>query len=617
MISFTDIVGMDMAKQALLLLATDPSLGGVVIPASVGSGKSTLARAFANVLPEGTPFVDLPLNVTEDRLLGGLDLEIAIATGERVIEKGLLASADGGVLYVDSLSLLENMATAHVMDAMSRSAVLVEREGLSVVHPALFMLVGTYDPTDGDVRMGLLDRIGIIVPFTTQNDYRARAEIVRRVTGMKANEDSEDELNMIRGLVTAAREQLSRVAIRKEQIEGLVQSALALGVEGNRADIFAVKTAIASAALSGRSDVDEEDLKIAAKLVLVPRATRMPESEQEQEAPPPPPDEMEQPDEQGQAEDEDKPDNESQEKSEETPEQIEELLMEAIQTELPDNILNISVASKRRSRAGSRGEALNNRRGRHVRSQMGALRSGKVALIPTLIAAAPWQTSRRKENLKHNSGSIIIRKDDIRIKKFRDKAGTLFIFVVDASGSMALNRMRQAKGAVSQLLQNAYVHRDQVALVAFRGQAAQVLLPPSQSVERAKRALDVLPTGGGTPLASALFISWQTALHMQTKGVTQTMLVLITDGRGNIPLNPGQPNGQTEAAPPNKAQIAEEIESIARAIRADGVGAVVIDTQVNYLSRGEAPKLAQMLGGRYVYLPNAKAEQIVQATLSE
>ncbi|NTV45444.1 MAG: magnesium chelatase ATPase subunit D [Chlorobiales bacterium] len=616
MISFTDIVGMDMAKQALLLLATDPSLGGVVIPAAVGSGKSTLARAFANVLPEGTPFIDLPLNVTEDRLLGGLDLEIAIATGERIIEKGLLASAHGGVLYVDSLSLLENMATAHVMDAMSRSAVLVEREGLSVVHPAEFMLVGTYDPTDGDVRMGLLDRIGIIVPFTTQNDYRARAEIVRRVTGMKANEDSEDELVMLRGLVTAAREQLSRVAIRKEQIEGLVQSALALGVEGNRADIFAIKTAIASAALSGRSDVEEEDLKIAAKLVLVPRATRMPESEQEQEAPPPPPEEMEQPDEQGQAEDEDKPDNESEEKSEQTPEQIEELLMEAVQTELPDNILNISVASKRRSRAGSRGEALNNRRGRHVRSQMGALRSGKVAIIPTLIAAAPWQNSRRKENLKRNSGSLIIKKDDVRIKKFRDKAGTLFIFVVDASGSMALNRMRQAKGAVSQLLQNAYVHRDQVALVAFRGQSAQVLLPPSQSVERAKRALDVLPTGGGTPLASALFISWQTALQMQTKGITQSVLVLITDGRGNIPLNLGQTPGQ-ESAPPNKAQIAEEIESIAKAIRADGVGAVVIDTQVNYLSRGEAPKLAQVLGGRYVYLPNARAEQIVEATLSE
>jgi len=192
MIAFTDIVGMDLAKQAMMLLAVDPSLGGVVVPAAVGSGKSTLARAFSGIVSEDTPFVELPLNVTEDRLIGGVDLEATLVQGKRVVQHGVLSRAHEGVLYVDSLSLLDSSAVSHVMDAMSRGAVLVEREGLSEVHPAKFMLIGTYDPSDGDVRMGLLDRVGMIVPFTTQNDYRARKLIVNCVLGKRDAEDTED-----------------------------------------------------------------------------------------------------------------------------------------------------------------------------------------------------------------------------------------------------------------------------------------------------------------------------------------------------------------------------------------------------------------------------------------
>ena len=230
MIAFTDIVGMDLAKQALMLLAVDPALGGVVIPSAVGSGKSTLARAFADILPEGTPFVELPLNVTEDRLIGGVDLEATLASGVRVVQHGVLTKAHGGVLYVDSLSLLDSSAVSHIMDAMSRGEVLVEREGLSEVHPAKFMLVGTYDPSDGEVRMGLLDRIGIIVPFTAQNDFRARKKIVTTVLGTRDSEDTEDELRMLRGLIGAAREQLRHVSITSEQVQALIQTALSLSL---------------------------------------------------------------------------------------------------------------------------------------------------------------------------------------------------------------------------------------------------------------------------------------------------------------------------------------------------------------------------------------------------
>jgi len=616
MIAFTDIVGMDLAKQALMLLAVDSELGGVVIPSAVGSGKSTLARAFADILPESTPFVELPLNVTEDRLIGGVDLEATLATGLRVVQHGVLSKAHGGVLYVDSLSLLDSSAVSHVMDAMSRGEVLVEREGLSEVHPAKFMLVGTYDPSDGEVRMGLLDRIGIIVPFTAQNDYRARKKIVKMVMGTRDAEDTRDELNMLAGFINAAKEQLPHVSITDDQIRALIQTAISLGVEGNRVDIFTVRAAIASAALAQRSDVDEEDMKQAIKLVLIPRATRMPEKEAESNEAPP---QEEMPPEEPEAEDQeapsDTPDAEAEEEQKETPDMIEELMMEAIEMELPDNILNISLASKKKATTGSRGEALNNKRGRFVRSQPGEMRSGKVALIPTLISAAPWQETRRRDSKMAGrpKTALLITKDDVKIKRFRDKSGTLFIFMVDASGSMALNRMRQAKGAVASLLQNAYVHRDQVALISFRGKQAQVLLPPSQSVDRAKRELDVLPTGGGTPLASALYLGWETAKQARTKGITQVMFVLITDGRGNIGL---QATFDPTAEKATKEELEKEVEALSLSIQADGVAAIVIDTQMNYLSRGEAPKLAQKLGGRYFYLPNAKAEQIVEAALS-
>ena len=619
MIAFTDIVGMDLAKQALMLLAIDPSLGGVVIPAAVGSGKSTLARAFQDILPEETPFVELPLNVTEDRLIGGVDLEATLVKGARVVQHGVLSKAHEGVLYVDSLSLLDSSAVSHVMDAMSRGEVLVEREGLSEVHPSKFMIVGTYDPSDGEVRMGLLDRVGLIVPFTTQNDFRARKQILQCNIGQTDAEDTQDELRMLKGILDAARKLLPQVSMTKEQMQGLIQSAISLGVEGNRVDIFVVRAALASAALAQRTDVDEEDMKLAVKLVLVPRATCMPQREEEVEEQMPPEEEM--PPEEPEAEDEEAPpdnsDPDAEEEDEETPDMIEELMMDAIETELPENLMNISLASKKKSKSGSRGEALNNRRGRFVRSQPGEIRGGKVALIPTLISAAPWQESRRLERLrktgKASTTGLIINKEDVKVKKFRDKSGTLFIFIVDASGSMALNRMRQAKGAVSHLLQNAYVHRDQVALISFRGKEAQLLLPPSQSVDRAKRELDVLPTGGGTPLASAIYLAWETAKQARTKGVSQIMFVLITDGRGNIGLQSMMDKNAPKAP---KEEIEKEVEALAASVYADGIASIVVDTQMNYLSRGEAPKLAEKLGGRYFYLPNAKAEQIAEAAMS-
>jgi magnesium chelatase subunit D len=255
-------------------------------------------------------------------------------------------------------------------------------------------------------------------------------------------------------------------------------------------------------------------------------------------------------------------------------------------------------------------------------------------VIATLRAAAPWQQLRAADdpqtkpsappgartnntNGAHPPSSapdtprIRLRADDLHIKRFRSKAGTLFCFLVDASGSMALHRMRQAKGAVNALLQQAYVHRDQVALLAFRGERAELLLPPSQSVELAKRALDVLPTGGGTPLAAALLSAYQLAEQARSRGIHRTTLVLITDGRPNVPLQPDPTLGKQQ-----RLDLArEEVQRLAGKLRIAGIGAVVIDTQRSFVSRGEAQQLATWLGGRYVYLPQGRSDQIAQAVL--
>jgi magnesium chelatase subunit D len=548
-----------------------------------------------------------------------------------VIEKGLLARANDGVLYVDSINLLDANAMTAIMQAMSSGVVRVERDGLSATHDARFVLIGTFNASEGDVRKGLLDRIGLIVPMTANNDIHFRAEVVwaneNRETISKKSESrnrTTDEEQLLREMIFAGRLLLPRVNISDEQVAGIARAAQALGVEGNRADVFAAQAAMANAALGGRTEVDDEDLELAARLVLMPRATRLPEVETK--------DEQTTKDERPKTV-EDNHDDESAENNSQQSD-IQELMLSAIETELSSDILNLPFAAQRRAGSGSRGEALNARRGRFVRAVEGSPRGNRIAVLQTLMAAAPWQKSRSqnqeqrtKDEMRTNKTnderrasfveshtrvvhpsidrrplSLVIKKSDLRVKRYRDKSGALFVFVVDASGSMALNRMREAKGAVARLLQSVYVHRDRVALVAFKGKSAQVLLPMSQSVERAKRELDVLPTGGGTPLASALLTAWQTAQQAQAQGISQSIFVLMTDGRGNVALN-------DERQP---SSIENELRQIASLIRADGVQSIVIDTQANYLSRGEAPKLAGWLGGKYVYLPNAKAEQIAQ-----
>jgi len=590
------LVGLELAQQALLLLAVEPRLRGMAVGAPAGAGKSSLARGMRDLLCSGdrsVPFVELPLGVDEAGLLGGLDIEATLRAGRRVARAGALARADGGILYADQVNLLPDAIINPLIAAIDTGEVRLEREGLSIRSPARFTFIGSYDPAEGLPRRHLLDRLGLLLVLPRTMNEQARAEIVRRNVRRapaQASEAYTDELDLLRGLVLAAREQLPQVQIADEQIEQLLAMATLCGVEGHRADTFAVYAACAAAALGLRDRVEQEDLELAVRLVILPRATRLPPPPDQppDQAPPPPP-----PDAESDTSDA-PPEPPSDEELTIPPEQV----LSALAAELPVELEQLPFRALRRGKTGSRGTVAG-KRGRHIRSIPGDPRRGRIDVSATLRAAAPFQPLRRSQaSADAQSSRVLLRADDLRIKQYRSKAGALFLFAVDASGSMALHRMRQAKGAVHALLQKAYVHRDRVALLAFRGQSAELLLPPSQSVELARRALDLLPTGGGTPLAAALLAAIDVAQQARARGIMQTVLVLLTDGRANVGLRAG------------REQIAEELQTLGRAVVAAGIQTIVVDTQRTYLSRGEARKLAEWLAGEYVYLPNAQGEQI-------
>lgn len=594
-LSLAALVGLELAQQALLLLAVEPRLRGIAVGAPAGAGKSSLARGMRDLLcadERSVPFVELPLGVDEAGLLGGLDIEATLRAGRRVARAGALARADGGILYADQVNLLPDAIINPLIAAIDTGEVRLEREGLSIQAPARFVFIGSYDPAEGLPRRHLLDRLGLLLVLPRAMNEQARAEVVRRNLDPAATQAYADDLDLLRGLVQAAREQLPQVRIEDEQIEQLVAMAALCGVEGHRADAFAVYAACAAAALGLRDHVEQEDLELAVRLVILPRATRLPpppEPPPDEEPPPPPPpsdaesDTADAP-----------PEPPSEDELTIPPEQV----LSALAAELPVELEQLPFRALRRGKTGSRGTVAG-KRGRHIRSIPGDPRRGRIDVSATLRAAAPFQPLRRAQaDANAASARVLLRGDDLRIKQYRSKAGALFLFAVDASGSMALHRMRQAKGAVHALLQRAYVHRDRVALLAFRGQNAELLLPPSQSVELARRALDLLPTGGGTPLAAALLAAIEVAQQARARGIMQTVLVLLTDGRANVGLRVGREG------------VADELQTIGRAVAAAGIQTIVVDTQRTYLSRGEARKLAEWLDGEYVYLPNAQGEQI-------
>ncbi len=585
MLPLTGLVAFDAPRLALSMLALDSRLRGIALSGSIGNGKSALLTGFAALVPDLAIF-DLPVSGDQEALLGGLDVEATIKSGRRVFREGLLARAHGGVLRAEACHLLPEHTVNVLMSALDDSRIRIERDGVSRQIDTHFRLLTSFDPQEGMPRAHLLDRIGLIVSLPKLSSGLERKEVLHRHLHPSDDEWTE-ELDLMRSLIDSAREILPDVLISQKMIRKIIDTALALGVEGHRADRFAQLTACASAALALRTEVIDDDLEIAVRLVLLPRATRVPATStppEQRENPTPPPAESS------------VESNAGVSQTEQPPEPIDEVL-EVIETDLPIALESLPFARQRTGRSGSRG-AVEGTRGRHIGSVPGSLRRRRLDVVATLRAASRWQRVRPR-----GKSRVSVKSEDFRVKRFRSKAGSLFIFAVDASGSMALNRMRQAKGAVHALLSQAYIHRDKVSLITFRGKSAEVALPPTNSVELLRRAVDQIPTGGGTPIAATLLRTLEIADAAHRKGFKNICLVLLTDGRANIGLRG------------DRQTVEQELKLLSRSLADQKIQSLVIDTQRSFLSHGPGENLAGWLGGRYLYLPNASADQLARAAV--
>lgn len=553
-----------------MLCAIDPAGTGAVLRAAAGPVRDTwLAqwqRALA-VLPRR-----LPLTIRDDRLLGGLDLAATLEAGRPVAQRGLLAESHGGVLVVPMAERISADLAARLVAVHDRGEVQVERDGIAARLPARVGLV-------------LLDE-GLADDETAPAALKDRLAFWLALDGVAPR----DAVAADPGDVAAARARLPRVQCDDAFVDALVQAAAALGIASLRAPMLALRVARAHAAYDGRDAVEADDARVAARLVLAPRATRLPAEPPAEEPPPPPPE----PD--TNDSDTPPPDPEDAERPADAP--LDDVVLAAAMAALPPDLLARLKAGALRG-PGSSGKAgalqKGGARGRPAGVRRGEPRAGqRLNLIDTLRAAAPWQRLRGAK-----APRIQVRAEDFHVTRHQQRRETTAIFVVDASGSAALARLAEAKGAVELLLADCYVRRDRVAVIAFRGRGAELLLPPTRSLVRAKRSLAGLPGGGGTPLAAAIDAAGALADAVRRRGDTP-LVVLLTDGRANVGLD-----GQG-----GRAAAEADALAAARRLRASGVAALLVDTSAQ--PAAAAQKVAAEMHATYVPLPHAGAQALSQ-----
>ncbi|MGW1549856.1 putative cobaltochelatase [Streptomyces sp. NPDC002346] len=647
---FTAIVGQDDLRLGLLLNAVSPAVGGVLVRGEKGTAKSTAVRALAALMPEvdvvsGCRFscdpvspdpacpdgpheagsgvsraartVELPVGASEDRLVGALDIERALAEGVKAFEPGLLADAHRGILYVDEVNLLHDHLVDLLLDAAAMGASYVEREGVSVRHAARFLLVGTMNPEEGELRPQLLDRFGLTVEVSASRDTDQRVEVVRRrlaydddPAGFAARWAQEE--GELRERIAAARALLPHVVLGDRALRQIAATCAAFEVDGMRADIMMARTATALAAWAGRTDVLAEDVRQAALLALPHRRRRNPfdapgldedklddtleqnsgEGDGAGDDPDPDgpggggqppqgdgPDTPPQPE----AGNGDTPGLPSQGRRADGDEQQPVRAAEPFRTKM------LSVPGLGEGAAGRRSRARTEHgRTTGARRPEGALT--KLHLAATVQAAAPHQRARGR-----SGRGLVVRRDDLRQATREGREGNLVLFVVDASGSMAARqRMGAVKGAVLSLLLDAYQRRDKVGLITFRGRGADVALPPTSSVDAAAARLETLPTGGRTPLAAGLLKAHDVLRVERLRDPSRRpLLVVVTDGRAT-----GGPEPVALAA------------RAARLHEAEGTASVVVDCESGVVRLGLAGSLARDLGGTAVTLDELRADSI-------
>ncbi|MDP2183305.1 MAG: putative cobaltochelatase [Actinomycetota bacterium] len=670
MYPFTAIVGQGSMKRALILNAIDPKIGGVLIRGDKGTAKSTAARAFAGLLPDievvdgcsygcdpasrtsmcrdcaeemgrtgrvtasrrRVSLINLPLNATEDNVVGSINLELAIKEGVKSFEPGVLALAHRGVIYIDEVNLLDDHIVDVLLDVASSGVNRVEREGVSFAHPAEIVLVGSMNPEEGELRPQLLDRFGLCVQVEGVFELDGRAELVRRREAYDAEpagfaERWETDEAALRERIVRARQAVAAVTIADELISLIAAVCLENSVSGHRADVVMERTAKAIAAWEGRVRVAEEDILAAAELVLPHRRRDHAPSQPHQEHQHEHQDEDQQQEEEEAAKGDSAPreeaaapssqDRDAQGEMEqsrdpqgakgETESSDGQMQDKVFSTGKPYQVRRIAPKEKRALRRGSgrRSRARTaSKSGRYVKAVQ-RRDSRDIAIDSTLRAAAPYQLARRERALEKGL-AVLIETADIRDKVREKRVGNFLIFVVDASGSMgAQRRMIETKAAILSLLIDAYQKRDRVGMVVFRGNSAELLLPPTNSVELALRKLEEMPVGGKTPLSSGLARAYEVAkTHLRKDPDTPPLLVLITDGRANVSMSDMKPLDEAR-----KVAIAIEEE--------EDIKTLVIDTEKDGLIRlGMAAEIARVLGGQYAKVEELRAEGIVGAVMS-
>jgi len=576
------------------LLAVDPvGLGGVALRSPATSARDAWLRQLRSLLPNDAPWRRIPLHADDGRLAGGLDLAATLRTGRPVAQVGLLAQTDGGIAVLASGERVGAGRAARLAQVLDTGVAVMERNGLSARHAARLGLVALDegDSDDEHLPATLLDRLAFHLVLD--------AELPDHDTGQCCTAHD----------VAAARHLLPRVTASDAVLQSLCAAAAALGVASLRAPWFALRAARAAAALDGRDTVDTEDCSLAAGLVLAPRATRIPDLQADQEATQDTP--ARDPADGGQekpqapdvpADDTSPPDLQA------AARELEQQVLQAAQAAIAPGLLAaLQFGKTQRTRGpasrGSGAQQQNQTRGRPAGVRRGEPVGGaRLNIIETLRAAAPWQKLRQKEAARGAVAPprIHVRREDFHVGRFKQRRETTTIFVVDASGSAALHRLAEAKGAVELLLADCYVRRDRVAVLAFRGKLAELLLPPTRSLVRAKRSLAGLPGGGGTPLAAAVDAAHALALACQRRGETP-IIVLLTDGRANIARD----------GAPGRERATLDAQAAARSLRADRLTALLLDTSPH--PQDGARQLALAMGAAYLPLPHAGAAQMSQA----
>ena len=572
-----DLAFTDAAIAACILAVDGCAIGGLSVRSRSGPGRDEFVALVRRLMPPDTSIRRLPLNIADDRLLGGLDLTATLQARRPVMQRGLLAEVSGGLLIAPMAERLPRSLAARLTGVLDTGEVTVERDGFGATADAQIAVLALDEGIDDEERppQALLDRLAIHIDFAGMNWQSFEQPF------------STEQIE-------AARRTMTSVHASEEIARALCGVAAELGVMPMRASIMAIKVARIHAALAGRLDVKEADVIVAARLVLVPRATKLPADEPEETDEPEPQRAEES---QGNVSEPETDDAEPQDSG-----PLADMVLEAIAAAIPAGLLDklkttmtIRAQAANSDRAGAqRNAAL---RGRPVGARRGEIKTGvRMHLVETLRAAAPWQPLRHRQ-AGVDKKRVELRREDYRIIRFKHRSETATIFVVDASGSSAMHRLAEAKGAIELLLADCYIRRDQVAMISFRGKVAELILPPTRSLARAKRTLAALPGGGGTPLASAIDAGLSLADGLRRKGIFPT-LVFLTDGRANV--------GRETSA--NRARAQDDAYLAARLCRASRLSTLVVDTSPQ--PGPAAERLATEIGGRYLPLPYADAHAI-------